>query len=419
MTFELEFLDGKRAVPRQLLSYRWSGDVTAGCDGLRLHFLWDGDLPEVYRVRGFAPDGACCFFGYADQQKLTVTPGQRRGFVYARSSACLLLDNEALPISLNAPNVDQMVHHYAAPFGFTAALPAGTAPGQYTVEKGTSCFGALQGFMQVLGAKGVFADPENRLCVYGSEVPVTLPGDQITSITAVTERGEAPGIYAYKIASAEPYCRRLEAGYFADKKISRIRRSSASRCCCASWSRRLPGIGGWRWCSPVPIGCRCMPRWCQRTVCRTAPGSVFFSGRSPAPLGRYRPGWCCAANRNWRRCTMWLNERARQTGGAGYECAGVTLGGSQVETVASAHLRETPVYAPYGYAANVPAGAQVLLLSGGEDGAVVAGARMGNADLAPGEVELRGPGGAVVRLCRDGTVRINGLVINEKGEIEP
>ncbi len=107
---------------------------------------------------------------------------------------------------------------------------------------------------------------------------------------------------------------------------------------------------------------------------------------------------------------MWLNERARQTGGAGYECAGVTLGGSQVETVASAHLRETPVYAPYGYAANVPAGAQVLLLSGGEDGAVVAGARMGNADLAPG---------AVVRLCRDGTVRINGLVINEKGEIEP
>lgn len=207
----------------QLLSYRWSGDVTAGCDGLRLHFLWDGDLPEVYRVRGFAPDGACCFFGYADQQKLTVTPGQRRGFVYARSSACLLLDNEALPISLNAPNVDQMVHHYAAPFGFTAALPAGTAPGQYTVEKGTSCFGALQGFMQVLGAKGVFADPENRLCVYGSEAPVTLPGDQITSITAVTERGEAPGIYAYKIASAEPYCRRLEAGYFADKKISRRR----------------------------------------------------------------------------------------------------------------------------------------------------------------------------------------------------
>ena len=90
---------------------------------------------------------------------------------------------------------------------------------------------------------------------------------------------------------------------------------------------------------------------------------------------------------------MWLNERARQTGGAGYECAGVTLGGSQVETVASAHLRETP--------------------------AVVAGARMGSTDLAPGEVELRGPGGAVVRLCRDGTVRINGLVINEKGEIEP
>lgn len=322
MTFELEFLDGKRAVPRQLLSYRWSGDVTAGCDGLRLHFLWDGDLPEVYRVRGFAPDGACCFFGYADQQKLTVTPGQRRGFVYARSSACLLLDNEALPISLNAPNVDQMVHHYAAPFGFTAALPAGTAPGQYTVEKGTSCFGALQGFMQVLGTKGVFADPENRLCVYGSEVPVTLPGDQITSITAVTERGEAPGVYAYKIASAEPYCRRLEAGYFADKKISR---------------RRYVNVAAYP------------PEQRQQVLLR----------KLEQAAARYR----------------------------------------RLEVVLT--------------------GAQVLLLSGGEDGAVVAGARMGSADLAPGEVELRGPGGAVVRLCRDGTVRINGLVINEKGEIEP
>lgn len=366
MTFELEFLDGKRAVPRQLLSYRWSGDVTAGCDGLRLHFLWDGDLPEVYRVRGFASDGACCFFGYADQQKLTVTPGQRRGFVYARSSACLLLDNEALPISLNAPNVDQMVHHYAAPFGFTAALPAGTAPGQYTVEKGTSCFGALQGFMQVLGAKGIFADPENRLCVYGSEVPVTLPGDQITSITAVTERGEAPGVYAYKIASAEPYCRRLEAGYFADKKISR---------------RRYVNVAAY----PPEQRQQVLLRKLEQAAARYRRLEVVLTGAHRLPL--YAP----------------VVPKDGVPDSAGF-CI---------------FQRETPVYAPYGYAANVPAGAQVLLLSGGEDGAVVAGARMGNADLAPGEVELRGPGGAVVRLCRDGTVRINGLVINEKGEIEP
>ena len=223
-----------RGHPHRRHGPRWSGDVTAGCDGLRLHFLWDGDLPEVYRVRGFAPDGACCFFGYADQQKLTVTPGQRRGFVYARSSACLLLDNEALPISLNAPNVDQMVHHYAAPFGFTAALPAGTAPGQYTVEKGTSCFGALQGFMQVLGAKGVFVDPENRLCVYGSEAPVTLPGDQITSITAVIERGEASGNYCQMTANRKSNPTR-EFFFFSLNCCAGSRRSAPLPGCC--WKR--------------------------------------------------------------------------------------------------------------------------------------------------------------------------------------
>ena len=117
---------------------------------------------------------------------------------------------------------------------------------------------------------------------------------------------------------------------------------------------------------------------------------------------------------------MWLNERARQTGGAGYECAEVyprrQSGGDGGLRPFAGDPGVLPLTA---MRPNVPAGAQVLLLSGGEDGAVVAGARMGSADLAPGEVELRGPGGAVVRLCRDGTVRINGLVINEKGEIEP
>lgn len=119
----------------------------------------------------------------------------------------------------------------------------------------------------------------------------------------MTERGEAPGIYAYKIASAEPYCRRLEAGYFADKKISRRRYVNVAayppeqrqQVLLRKLEQAAAGIGGWRWCSPVPIGCRCMPRWCQRTVCRTAPGSAFFSGRSPAPPARYRPGLvlCC------------------------------------------------------------------------------------------------------------------------------
>lgn len=223
MTFELEFSDGKRTKLRRVESYRWRADVNAGCDGLRLHFLWNGDLPEVYRVRAYSSSGGCCFFGYVDQQKLTVTPGGGRGFLYARSSGCLLLDNEALPTCLYTPDVDQMVHQYAAPFGFSSALPGGTAPGRYTVNKGTSCFGALQGFMQVLGAKGIFADAQNCLRAFGAEAPTALPAKAICQVTAVTERGSAPGVYAYKIASAEPYCRRMEAGYFADKKISRLR----------------------------------------------------------------------------------------------------------------------------------------------------------------------------------------------------
>ena len=114
---------------------------------------------------------------------------------------------------------------------------------------------------------------------------------------------------------------------------------------------------------------------------------------------------------------MWLRCRY-PTGGAGYECAGVTLGGSQVETVASAHLRETPVYAPYGYAAMclpVPR----CCCSPAERTAQWLPVLVWAAPIwRPARWSCAAPG-AVVRLCRDGTVRINGLVINEKGEIEP
>ena len=87
---------------------------------------------------------------------------------------------------------------------------------------------------------------------------------------------------------------------------------------------------------------------------------------------------------------MWLNERARQTGGAGYECAGVTLGAVRWKRWPLPFAGD-PGVCPLRLCGQCACRCQVLLLSGGEDGAVVAGARMGSIDLAPGEVELRGP----------------------------
>lgn len=115
---------------------------------------------------------------------------------------------------------------------------------------------------------------------------------------------------------------------------------------------------------------------------------------------------------------MWLNEKMLKADYAPeIENASVTIGGSSVETLASAQQRDTAVYAPYGYACCIPAGAQVLLISNGSTGAV-AGARVKAGTLRPGEVEIRSAGGAKIRLCNDGSVQINSMIINSKGEIE-
>ena len=115
---------------------------------------------------------------------------------------------------------------------------------------------------------------------------MTLPGDQITSITAVTERGEAPGVYAYKIASAEPYCRRLEAGYFADKKISRRRYVNVAAYPPEQRQQVLlrkleQAAARYRRLEVVLTGAHRLPLYAPvvpRTVCRTALGSAFSAG---------------------------------------------------------------------------------------------------------------------------------------------
>ena len=116
----------------------------------------------------------------------------------------------------------------------------------------------------------------------------------------------------------------MEAGYFADKKISRRRYVNVAAYPPEQRQQVLlrkleQAAARYRRLEVVLTGAHRLPLYAPVVLKDGVPdsaGFAFFSGRSPAPLGRYRPGWCCAANRNWRRCTMWLNERARQTGGS-------------------------------------------------------------------------------------------------------
>lgn len=78
--------------------------------------------------------------------------------------------------------------------------------------------------------------------------------------------------------------------------------------------------------------------------------------------------------------------------------------------VADQEYRHRPTVSPGGYRWCPREGEQVLLLHTG-DGDLCAGVPGDSRGLAPGEVEITGPGGSSIRLRADGAVVINGRVI--------
>lgn len=72
----------------------------------------------------------------------------------------------------------------------------------------------------------------------------------------------------------------------------------------------------------------------------------------------------------------------------------------------------------YGGCRYIPSeGDRLLLLNAGGEQVIAGVIDEGGAGLRPGEVELRSTGGAVLRLCADGTIKLNGLTVSQNGEI--
>lgn len=222
MKFILEDKNENRITPEQVLSYVWSADANAACDGLRLTFLCGENMPQIYRV--YVYDGEDCVFnGYADVQKVTMDASGCSCFLYARSSACLLVDNEAQPVSLVQPTSHQIFSCFAKEFGFENALPETAVDTLYLVQKGTSCFGVLHDFIQNACGSNVYVNAQNELCVYQTGSRLIVPQEQILSFSRITERGAPVSSYYYKIDSSEPYLHRLTSGYLNQAAIQRRR----------------------------------------------------------------------------------------------------------------------------------------------------------------------------------------------------
>lgn len=94
----------------------------------------------------------------------------------------------------------------------------------------------------------------------------------------------------------------------------------------------------------------------------------------------------------------------------------VTLAQGGVSVLAGAEYRAVPLILPYGFVGVPPEGVDVALMTvGGVTGC--AGVIAPAGDTPPGEVCLRSQGGAEIRLCNDGSIRLNGVTITRDGAV--
>lgn len=116
---------------------------------------------------------------------------------------------------------------------------------------------------------------------------------------------------------------------------------------------------------------------------------------------------------------MWLSKKMKESAsGQLPEQGKITLSGDGILEADATHIsRNVRLCLPYGYAAGVPAGAEVILLPAA-DCLLAFGSDIAGQQLPPGEICITSQGGASIALKNDGTVVINGgFTIDKEGNV--
>lgn len=220
MNFEIYDSAGKAVTDFKVISYELLSEIAAACDGLSLYLYSERAVNDIGKIYAYQ-NGKKIFYGFADKQQLSVSQSGYTVYVYARSSAALLVDNEAYPAQYSCPTSRQLWYYHAKPFGFTFGLPEVFSQSEYVVSKGQSCFGAIDKFMQYSCGKRIYVTPENEVRAFETPQKVKrLDTRGMISASAVTDKSSVIGRIDYKINSAENYIYRLESSFAAENGIN-------------------------------------------------------------------------------------------------------------------------------------------------------------------------------------------------------
>lgn len=223
MRFEFQDINGNCFSASNVTSFELISEVDAACDGLRISFISEENISEICSVKAYS-EGELVFNGFCDTQKLVTDKSGCKCSLYARSSASLLVDNEAIPCQYFNPSARQLWLSNAKAFGFECGLPEVFTENTYMVSKGTSRYGAINDFVLAVCGAPIYVTPQNVLKAYElSEKVKKLDGYNVVSLIRIINRSEPVSEIDYKINAADDYSYHFKSD-FVDKRGIRRKR---------------------------------------------------------------------------------------------------------------------------------------------------------------------------------------------------
>lgn len=209
----------------EVISYELSRDSDAACDGLRLSFATQGPINELKTIKAFNGD-ELIFNGIVDSQTDSVSSNGMDCFIYARSTASILLDNEAEPMSYYCPSTESLFIKNVRDFGFKNKLPLHSIELNYLVGKGVSCYGAINNFVKGITGRNIVVNPNDELILPLGEGEIDFNKLEIISEKRTVSRGKLLSQIDYKIDGDLKYSHHIKSrfleknGIVASKKIN-------------------------------------------------------------------------------------------------------------------------------------------------------------------------------------------------------
>ncbi|MCD7797419.1 MAG: hypothetical protein LUG95_07475 [Clostridiales bacterium] len=213
-------IDENEYTPLYITQLELTNTAGVACLSLSIKFKDSTVLPEIVSVKAYNGKETV-FNGFCDCQKITADDGFEN-YIYARSSACLLVDNQALPFTFNCPSTKQLFVQYARDKGSEYALPEISSTQKYEVSSGTSCFGAINDFVSLLTKSDMYISNDNKLCLAKiSEDIKNLDSSAAISAYAQINRSEPICVINSKKSQGSDYILHTVCETAQKKKISR------------------------------------------------------------------------------------------------------------------------------------------------------------------------------------------------------